>query len=206
MNDSRTQARTRGTRRTRSGKESAAAAGRADADDTDAQSTAPRKRSAHVQGAEIGGVAENKRAKDEIERVTAEAKKSVGDLNARLQRANEAATKAKSARIRARKAGEARTQAEEDLAAANALGDALSAELAAEAVRAFQVWAQGLCNILVPWGTSAEYFSCIGIRFGNNLGEFHPLDTRSLLDNFFKSQTNTVNQNTSESVVREYRI
>ena len=73
--------------------------------------------------------AENKRAKDEIERVTAEAKKSVGDLNARLQRANEAATKAKSARIRARKAGEARTQAEEDLAAANALGDALSAEL-----------------------------------------------------------------------------
>ena len=73
--------------------------------------------------------AENKRAKDEIERVTAEAKKSVGDLNARLERANEAATKAKSARIRARKAGEARTQAEEDLAAANALGDALSAEL-----------------------------------------------------------------------------
>ena len=73
--------------------------------------------------------AENKRAKDEIERVTAEAKKSVGELNARLERANEAATKAKSARIRARKAGEARTQAEEDLAAANALGDALSAEL-----------------------------------------------------------------------------
>ncbi|ACO69280.1 predicted protein [Micromonas commoda] len=73
--------------------------------------------------------AENKRAKDEIERVTAEAKKSVDDLNARLERANEAATKAKSARIRARKAGEARTQAEEDLAAANALGDALSAEL-----------------------------------------------------------------------------
>ena len=65
MNDSRTQARVRGTRRTRSGKESAAAAGRADADDTDAQSTAPRKRSAHVQGAEIGGVAENKRAKKE---------------------------------------------------------------------------------------------------------------------------------------------
>ena len=73
--------------------------------------------------------AENKRAKEEVERVTAEAKKSVDDLNARLDRANEAATKAKSARIRARKAGEARTQAEEDLAAANALGDALSAEL-----------------------------------------------------------------------------
>ena len=50
-------------------------------------------------------------------------------MNARLESANEAATKAKSARIRARKAGEARTRAEEDLAAANALGDALSAEL-----------------------------------------------------------------------------
>ena len=73
--------------------------------------------------------AENKRAKGEIDRIAAEAKKDVEDLKTKLGKANEAANKAKAARIRARKAGEARTAVEEDLAASNALGDALTAEL-----------------------------------------------------------------------------
>ena len=73
--------------------------------------------------------AENKRAKGEIDRIAAEAKKDVEDLKTRLGKAVEAANKAKAARIRARKAGEARTAVEEDLAASNALGDALTAEL-----------------------------------------------------------------------------
>ena len=73
--------------------------------------------------------AENKRAKGEIDRIAAEAKKDVEDLKTKLGKAVEAANKAKAARIRARKAGEARTAVEEDLAASNALGDALTAEL-----------------------------------------------------------------------------
>ena len=73
--------------------------------------------------------AENKRAKGEIDRIAAEAKKDVEDLKTKLAKANEAANKAKAARIRARKAGEARTAVEEDLTASNALGDALTAEL-----------------------------------------------------------------------------
>ena len=73
--------------------------------------------------------AENKRAKGEIDRIAAEAKKDVEDLRTKLGKANEAANKAKAARIRARKANEARTAVEEDLAASNALGDALTAEL-----------------------------------------------------------------------------
>ena len=56
-------ARARSPRRTRSGRKDAATAERAGADGKAAPAAAPRKRSAQAQGPEIGGAAENKRAK-----------------------------------------------------------------------------------------------------------------------------------------------